>query len=121
MRQSGRIDGNQTEIVKQLRDMGATVHPMAAVGGGFPDLAVGFRNSTSGYSGGIRLFFLDGGVIPANGTDPSGGGASSMFPALNSNYFNTGDNPMPVGTDLMDLAGAMKSSSTAGALLIFMR
>jgi hypothetical protein len=38
-----RIDSNHNEIVEALRDIGASVTSMAAVGMGFPDLAVGFR------------------------------------------------------------------------------
>jgi hypothetical protein len=36
-------DGNQPEIVKALRQAGATVATCHAVGGGFPDLVIGFR------------------------------------------------------------------------------
>jgi len=41
MRQAARTDDNQAEIIRQLRKVGATVHSTHAVGGGFPDLAVG--------------------------------------------------------------------------------
>lgn len=43
MRTRARIDANQPEIVKALRDMGATVQSLAAVGKGCPDLLVGYR------------------------------------------------------------------------------
>jgi hypothetical protein len=36
-------DGNQTEIVKALRDAGASVQLLSMVGDGCPDLLVGFR------------------------------------------------------------------------------
>ena len=36
-----RTDANQQEIVKALRDWGATVAVTSAIGGGFPDLVVG--------------------------------------------------------------------------------
>jgi len=36
-------DGNQPDIIKALRDEGATVTACHAVGKGFPDLVVGFR------------------------------------------------------------------------------
>lgn len=39
-----RVDANQAEIVKKLRDCGAFVQSLAAVGGGVPDLLVGYRN-----------------------------------------------------------------------------
>jgi len=37
-----KVDDNQAEIVKVLREIGATVWSTAAIGNGFPDLAVGF-------------------------------------------------------------------------------
>lgn len=39
-----KIDSNQPAIVKRLREMGATVQILSAVGKGCPDLLVGFRN-----------------------------------------------------------------------------
>jgi len=44
MRRRGRVDGNQSEIVKALIDIGATVVSLAPMGAGVPDLLVGFRN-----------------------------------------------------------------------------
>jgi hypothetical protein len=38
-----RTDANQREIVDALRQAGATVYCAHAVGHGFPDLVVGFR------------------------------------------------------------------------------
>jgi hypothetical protein len=38
-----RTDSNHAEIVTALRQCGATVHSLANVGGGCPDLLVGFR------------------------------------------------------------------------------
>ena len=43
MRLSGRTDANQSQIVKDLRKMGATVYPTSNLGSGFPDILVGFR------------------------------------------------------------------------------
>jgi len=37
------VDDNQGEIVRVLRDCGATVQPLHAVGQGCPDLLVGWR------------------------------------------------------------------------------
>lgn len=37
-----RTDKNQSEIVRTLRAVGATVTDTSMVGGGFPDLVVGF-------------------------------------------------------------------------------
>ena len=39
-----RIDGNQNEIVRDLRKMGCSVFITSMVGRGYPDLSVGFRN-----------------------------------------------------------------------------
>ncbi|MDE1179473.1 hypothetical protein [Paraburkholderia sp.] len=43
MRRAARVDGNQAEIVSALRAVGASVTPTHQLGGGFPDLVVGFR------------------------------------------------------------------------------
>jgi len=47
MRYAAKVDANHTDIVSVLRAAGATVHSMAALGGGFPDLLVGYRNKTA--------------------------------------------------------------------------
>jgi Holliday junction resolvase len=41
-----RRDLNQSAIVRVLRDAGATVVITADIGGGFPDLVVGWRGKT---------------------------------------------------------------------------
>jgi hypothetical protein len=38
-----RVDNNQVQIVKALRDMGCTVEHLHAVGKGCPDIIVGFK------------------------------------------------------------------------------
>lgn len=43
MRRAARIDRNHAEIVLALRSVGALVRDTSGVGGGFPDLVVGFR------------------------------------------------------------------------------
>lgn len=43
MRRAAHTDANQTAIVAALRKVGAKVTSLAAVGGGVPDLLVGFR------------------------------------------------------------------------------
>ena len=40
---AARIDANQPEIVKALRDVGAFVQSLATIGKGCPDLLVAFR------------------------------------------------------------------------------
>lgn len=59
MRYAARVDANQREIIEALRKAGASVQPLHKVGGGCPDLAVGFR--------GRNLFFevKDGSLPPS--------------------------------------------------------
>ena len=42
MRKHGRTDANQREIVDGLRKRGATVQVLSSVGGGCPDILVGY-------------------------------------------------------------------------------
>jgi Holliday junction resolvase len=46
MRRAAKVDANQPQIVKVLRQVGAFVQSLAAVGDGVPDLLVGFRGQT---------------------------------------------------------------------------
>jgi alanine dehydrogenase len=46
VRRQGKRDGNHAEIVKGLRDAGATVQDLGAVGKGCPDILVGFRGQS---------------------------------------------------------------------------
>ena len=48
-RYARRVDGNQADIVRVLRARGASVEPLSRLGGGVPDLLVGFL--------GINLLF----------------------------------------------------------------
>ena len=43
---AAKIDRNQPEIVKALRQIGASVAITSGIGGGYPDLTVGFRGKT---------------------------------------------------------------------------
>lgn len=43
MRRQAKADGNQVEIVKALRDIGATVQHLHTIGKGCPDILVGYR------------------------------------------------------------------------------
>jgi Holliday junction resolvase len=45
MRAHPRLDANHNDIVSALRAAGATVQSLASVGGGCPDLLVGFRGT----------------------------------------------------------------------------
>ena len=44
-RYRARVDGNHTDIVSALREVGAQVQSLAAVGDGCPDLLVAFRGA----------------------------------------------------------------------------
>ncbi len=45
MRRRARVDANQPAIVRALRELGATVLHLHAVGHGCPDLLVGWKGS----------------------------------------------------------------------------
>lgn len=45
MRKYGRVDANQTELVRELRLIGCSVVSTASLGNGFPDIVVGYRGS----------------------------------------------------------------------------
>jgi len=47
MRRAAKVDANHAEIVKALRDAGALVQSLAAVGCGTPDLLIGYANRTA--------------------------------------------------------------------------
>lgn len=86
------------------------------------DLAVGYRTSTTGYGGGVRIYYMDLGLIPSNGVDPSAGSVINMVPALASANFNFGLNTTAPPTPyLADIAAGVKASSTTGALVVFIR
>ena len=42
MRRAAKVDGNHHEIVDEFRRLGCSVVSLAAVGGGVPDLLVGY-------------------------------------------------------------------------------
>lgn len=46
MRRAARTDANQTEVVEAIRAIGGTVHSLAALGDGCPDLLVGYNGRT---------------------------------------------------------------------------
>lgn len=46
MRHRGRTDDNQVEIVKALREFGASVLVLSSVGKGCPDLLVAYKTRT---------------------------------------------------------------------------
>ena len=46
MRRFGKVDQNQREVIDMFRASGAVVHSLASLGGGVPDLLVGYRGLT---------------------------------------------------------------------------
>jgi len=85
------------------------------------DLAVGYRVGTSGYAGGVRIYYLDGNTVPPNGVDPSAGALANWVPAATTNNFNYGTNPAASPPLLQDIAVAAKVTSSDGAVVIFIR
>jgi hypothetical protein len=70
----------------------------------------------------VVLYFMDLGLIPNSGVDPSAGGIVNMVPALTSANFNFGLNTTAPPTPyLTDLAVGVKVSLTEGALVVFVR
>ncbi len=59
MRKYGKIDANQPEIVDALRSIGAHVTILAAVGGGIPDLLVGYDVKDGAQPPSARLLTSD--------------------------------------------------------------
>lgn len=60
MRRRGRTDGNQSKIVKELRQAGCSVAITSSMGDGFPDLVVGWRGVN-------YLFEIKDGTLPPSG------------------------------------------------------
>ena len=44
MRRAAKVDSNQPDIIKALRQVGARVQPIHAIGKGCPDLLVAYRD-----------------------------------------------------------------------------
>lgn len=59
MRVASKIDTNQPAIVRALRQVGASVQILSAVGRGCPDIAVGFRGCN------YLLELKDGDKVPS--------------------------------------------------------
>ena len=64
MRRAARIDDNQNEIVKHLRDHGATVQILSMIGKGCPDILVGYTNA-AGVSFNYIMEIKDGNKPPS--------------------------------------------------------
>ena len=59
MRRAAKVDANQGEIVRVLRECGATVRSTAAVGSGFVDIVVGYQGRN------YLLEIKDGAKVPS--------------------------------------------------------
>ncbi len=85
------------------------------------DVVVGFRQSSTTYAGGVRIYYLDSNTLPLLGADPSAGALGNWVPAITVNDFNFGANPAAVSPFLQDFAVGMKSGASTGALIVFVR
>lgn len=63
-RRAARTDSNQVAVVDALRQAGCVVTPTHTVGGGFPDLCVGFRDR-AGHPRIILIEVKDGDKVPS--------------------------------------------------------
>jgi len=112
-------------IVRAINAQGIVMSMNAGDFGANPsrtDLALGYRTSMVGYGGGVSIYFMDLGLIPSAGVDPSSGAIVNMVPALTSANFNYGLNTTaPPSPYLTDLSVGVKSSATTGQLVVFIR
>ena len=91
-------------------------------GGSRKDIAVGYRTSSSGYGGGIRIYYTDMGTISGTGVDPTGGAVVNFVPTITSGNFNYGVYPTtPFPPFLDDIAAGVKISDSTGALVVILR
>jgi uncharacterized protein (DUF2141 family) len=108
------VDANGIVSSVNAGDFGGTA--------GRGDLAVGYRTSSVGYGGGVTLYYMDLGIIPSLGVDPSAGTVVNWVPALTSANFNYGlHTTAPPSPFLTDIAAGVKASPTTGALVVFIR
>ena len=59
MRRAAKVDANQNRIIDALRYAGATVQSLGQVGGGCPDLLVGYKRAN------ILMEVKDGDKVPS--------------------------------------------------------
>lgn len=87
-----------------------------------PDVALGYRTSSTGFGGGVRIFYTDLGTLTGSGVDPTGGSVANFVPAITTGDFNYGVYPYaPFGPYLSDLAIGVKTSDVTGALVVIIR
>jgi hypothetical protein len=111
------------DAVKALNAPGIVTSLVCADFGGSTrkDIALGFRQSTTSYAGGLRIYYLDALGLWGGAVDPSSGSLVNFVPALTSNHFNYGIYPLASPPYLPDLAAGVKFSATTGAVVVFIR
>jgi prepilin-type N-terminal cleavage/methylation domain-containing protein len=110
--------------VTRLAAPGLVASVVAADFGGDPrpDVAVGYRASSTGYGGGVRIYYSDLGTLTGTGVDPSGGSVQNFVPAITTGNFNYGLYPSaPFAPYLTDMAIGVKTSDATGALVVIVR
>ena len=90
-------------------------------GGTATDVVVGWRQNETSYVGGVRVYYLDLGILPSVGVDVSGGSITNMCPAVCTADFNWGTTPIASPPILTDIAVGVKTGLTTGALVLFIR
>jgi hypothetical protein len=91
-------------------------------GNSHADLAVGWRSTSTGFVGGLSIYFItDLTGLPLAGVDPSSGAIAFMVPAVCTGNFDYGLYPLAPTPYLTDLAAGVKNSATTGALVVFVR
>ena len=123
-RNSNNLYSFNLNMVREVPTPGIPTSLVAADfgGGSGTDLAMGWRDTDTGYGGGVLIYYTDLGTIPFVGVDPSAGAILNFVPAVVANNFNYGVQPvMPPPPYLTDLACGVKSGPSTGALVVFIR
>jgi SdrD B-like domain len=120
----GRLGSFQFDMIREVPTPGIPTSLVASdLGGGTgSDIAMGWRQTTTSYAGGVLIYYTDLLTLPFTGVDPSAGSIANFVPAVCSDNFNYGEKPsLPSPPYLMDLATGVKSGPTTGALVVFIR
>jgi hypothetical protein len=120
----GRLGSFQFDMMREVPTPGIPTSLVAAdLGGGTgSDIAMGWRQTTTSYAGGVLIYYTDLLTLPFTGVDPSAGSITNFVPAVCSDNFNFGVEPsMPSPPYLADLATGVKSGPSTGALVVFIR
>jgi type II secretory pathway pseudopilin PulG len=86
------------------------------------DILIGWRSSSTGYGGGVQIWYTDAKNLPDSGVDPSGGTVANMVTGITLNNFDFGTYPTtPPMPYLMDFAVGVKKNAIEGELVVFVR